>query len=285
MKLLIVTGMSGSGKSGAVNVLEDLGYYCIDNMPPELIPKFAEICNKSEGKLENVAICVDVRGGELFFKLNDNLQKLKRRNISYKVMFLDATDESLIKRYKETRRKHPLDEDVGGNLHRAILEERQLLSDAREVADYYIDTSEMAISDLKQRLKIMFTRNDEMAMSINIMSFGFKHGYNSEADLIFDVRCLPNPFYVEKLKMKTGLDSEVANYVMQFEQSRVLKTKLFDLIDFLIPLYIDEGKAQLVIAFGCTGGKHRSVTFAEMLKKHLEAKYNGVRIEHRDILK
>lgn len=285
MNLLIVTGMSGSGKSGAVNVLEDSGYYCIDNMPPELIPKFAEICKKSDGKLENVAICVDIRGGELFLKLNENLEKLRNKEIGFKVMFLDASDEVLITRYKETRRRHPLDEETGGNLHRAILEERNLLSDIREIADYYIDTSDMAIADLKMKMNMIFSQSKNGVMSINVMSFGFKHGYNSEADLIFDVRCLPNPYYIPELRPKTGLQSEVADYVMQFEQSIKLKEKLFDLIDFLIPLYIKEGKAQLVIAFGCTGGKHRSVTFAEALSKHLAEKYDVVRVEHRDIKK
>lgn len=285
MKLIILTGLSGSGKSCAVSVLEDLGYYCIDNMPPELIPKFAEICKKSDGKLQNVAICVDIRGRELFLKLNENLDKLKNKGINYKVMFLDASDEVLIKRYKETRRKHPLDEEMGGNLHRAIIEERKLLSDALEIADYYIDTSDTATADLKLRINQMFSDYDESALSINVMSFGFKHGYNSEADLIFDVRCLPNPYYISDLKEKTGLQEEVSSYVMQFEQSKVLMDKIFDLVDFSIPLYIKEGKAQLIIAFGCTGGKHRSVTFAEALAKHLSEKYTHVRVDHRDILK
>lgn len=284
MKFLIVTGMSGSGKSGAVNVLEDIGYYCIDNIPPQLIPKFAEICINN-GQMQKVAIVTDIRGGELFFELDEGLNYLKSNNLDTSILFLDSSDEVLIKRYKETRRRHPLDEQSHGSLQKAINTEREVLASVREHADYYIDTTDLSMSQLKETVYSLFLDNPNESMVVKVMSFGFKYGISREADLVFDVRCLPNPFYIPELKHHTGLESCVRDYVLSFEQSQELEKKLKDMLDFLIPLYIHEGKSQLVIAFGCTGGKHRSVTFAETIYKHLVDKNMRCRISHRDINK
>ncbi|MBQ5319418.1 MAG: RNase adapter RapZ [Oscillospiraceae bacterium] len=284
MKFLIVTGMSGSGKSGAVNVLEDIGYYCIDNIPPQLIPKFAEICINN-GQMQKVAIVTDIRGGELFFELDEGLNYLKKNNLDTSILFLDASDEVLIKRYKETRRRHPLDEQSHGSLQRAINTEREVLASVREHADYYIDTSDLSMGQLKETVYSLFLDNPNESMVVKVMSFGFKYGISREADLVFDVRCLPNPFYIPELKQHTGLESCVRDYVLSFDQSKELEKKLKDMLDFLIPLYIHEGKSQLVIAFGCTGGKHRSVTFAETIYKHLVDRNMRCRISHRDINK
>lgn len=284
MQFIIVTGMSGSGKSTAVNVLEDIGYYCIDNMPPELISKFADICAQSDGKIDKVAFVVDVRGGDLFLKLQDTVSSLKSEHINLKILFLDSSDDVIVRRYKETRRKHPLDEVSYGNIRKAIATEREILIPIKAAADYYIDTSITSTSQFRERMYSIFLENDDY-MHIDIRSFGFKYGPLAEGDLIFDVRCLPNPFYIPELKEKTGLDTEVSSYVMKFDEAKDLCRKLTDLLDFLIPLYEKEGKAQLVVAFGCTGGKHRSVTFAEAIAKHLKNKNYKVRIAHRDIEK
>lgn len=285
MQFVIVTGLSGSGKSGAINVLEDIGFYCIDNMPPQLISKFAEICSQSDGKIDRVAIVTDIRGGELFFKLAENLRELKEQGLVVKILFLDANDEVLVKRYKETRRKHPLDDSVHGSLHRAITYERELLSSVREVADYYIDTSFLSTSQMKEQINSIFLENVNDFMIVKVMSFGFKYGAPNEADLVFDVRCLPNPFYIAELKQLTGKDASVSEYVLKYDQAKILMEKLKDLISFLLPLYVHEGKSQLVIAFGCTGGKHRSVTFAEEINNFLVEKDIKTRISHRDISK
>lgn len=284
MKFLIVTGLSGSGKSGAINVLEDIGYYCIDNIPPQLIPKFAEICINNR-QMKKVAIVTDIRGGELFLELDEGLNYLKNNKLDTSILFLDASDEVLIKRYKETRRKHPLDEQSHGSLQTAINEERKMLASVRESADYYIDTSDLSMNQLKETVYSLFLDNPNDSMVVKVMSFGYKYGISREADLVFDVRCLPNPFYIPHLKYHTGLESCVSDYVLSFEQSRELVKRLEDLLDFLIPLYVHEGKSQLVIAFGCTGGKHRSVTFAEALYKHIADKKIKCRIAHRDIEK
>lgn len=283
MQFVIITGMSGSGKSTAIDVLEDMGYYCIDNIPPELIIKFTDLCAKSEGKIQKAAFVVDVRGGDFFLQLQDTIQKLRAANVNLKVLFLDCSDEVISRRYKETRRKHPLDELSDGSVRKAIGMERELLMSAKAMSDYYIDTSLYSNTDFRSRMYSIFEETDEEHMHIDIRSFGFKYGVFSEGDLIFDVRCLPNPFYIPELKHKTGLDSEVSQYVMKFEEAQKLYEKLTDLIDYLIPLYQKEGKSQLVIAFGCTGGKHRSVTFAEAIARHLTLNGHKIRINHRDI--
>ncbi len=284
MEFVIVTGLSGSGKSSAVKVLEDIGYFCIDNMPPQLIPDFAAMCNEND-EITKVAIVTDIRGGTMFFKLGESITKLHIRGIDVKVLFLEASREVLNKRYKETRRKHPLEEASDGDIAKAIDAEIELLGEIRENADYIVDSSLLSTGQLKEHIADLFLGKASDAMIVSCMSFGFKYGAPGEADLVFDVRCLPNPFYIPELKEKTGLDKEVRDYVMSFEQSQILKDKLFDMIDFLIPHYVTEGKSRLVIAFGCTGGKHRSVTFAELTAKHLRQKDLKTRILHRDAKK
>lgn len=285
MQFVLVTGMSGSGKSSAIDVLEDLGYYCIDNMPHELIPKFANICSKSDGKIQKVAFVTDVRGGDFFLNITDTINELRSNHYDVKILFLDSSDEVILRRYKETRRKHPLDELCSGNIRRALNSEREMLSGIKEYADYYIDTSNTSTRQFKQRMCDIFLEDNDDQMRIDVVSFGFKYGNYTEADLVFDVRCLPNPYYIPELKNKTGLQTEVSDYVLQFEEAQQLLEKLKDLVDFLIPLYKKEGKSQLVIAFGCTGGKHRSVTFAEALSKYLTSEQLKIRVSHRDIEK
>ncbi|MBQ8869378.1 MAG: RNase adapter RapZ [Oscillospiraceae bacterium] len=283
MEIVIVTGLSGSGKSRAMVALEDIGYFCIDNMPPQLIPKISEICtNGKNEKLSKVAIATDVRGGDLFYALYDGLDELKKQNISYKILFLDCVDAVLMNRYKETRRKHPLDDGMLGT-QSAINAERAMLRRIRESADYIIDTSFLSPSQLKERIISLFLGDKRKSMIVRCVSFGFKYGLPNEADLVFDVRCIPNPFYIDALKDKTGLDESVYDYVMKWPQAQIYEKKLVDMIDYLIPLYIDEGKSQLVIAIGCTGGKHRSVVFSEILKKHISENGINVSVNHRDI--
>ena len=284
MQLLIITGMSGSGKSCVMDVMEDIGYYCIDNIPPKLISKFVELCRQSETEITKIAVAVDIRSGDMFAEILHSWQYLKsEKDVEVKILFIEARDEVLIKRYKETRRKHPLDEKFNGNMHEAIRYEWKQLSQLRAIADYYIETSDMSSSQLKEHIRATFLENSSDSLVIKVMSFGFKYGVSTESDLIFDVRCLPNPYYIDELKNHTGCESCVRDYVMGFEQSNELLAKLTDLIDYLIPLYIHEGKSQLVIAFGCTGGKHRSIPFAELMAKHLIS--NGYRVQkyHRDI--
>lgn len=286
MQLLIVTGMSGSGKSCVMDVMEDIGYYCIDNIPPKLISRFVDLCRHSETTLNKLAVAVDIRSGDMFAEIFHAWQNMKNEtDIDVKVLFIEASSEVLIKRYKETRRKHPLDERFNSNLHQAIRYEREQLSQLREIADYYIETSNITANQLKDQIKSIFLDKISDSLIIKVMSFGFKYGVSTESDLVFDVRCLPNPFYVDELRNHTGLENCVQNYVMSFEQSQTLFEKLSDLIDYLIPLYVHEGKSQLVIAFGCTGGKHRSVTFAELIAIHLSEKDYRVQKYHRDIIK
>ncbi|MCR5816510.1 MAG: RNase adapter RapZ [Ruminococcus sp.] len=285
MKFVIVTGLSGSGKSTAVDVLEDIGYYCIDNMPPELVGKFGGISAKAGSQLEKVAFVADIRGGDFFLKLDETIKQLRAENEDIKVLFLDSSDDVIVRRYKETRRKHPLDEISNGNIRNAISTERNMLVPIKEQADFYIDTSLTSTSKFKERVYSLFLESGEDFLRVDVCSFGFKYGTMNEADLIFDVRCLPNPFYIPELKEKTGLNKEVYDYVLSFDEAQKLLTKLEDLLDFLIPLYQREGKSQLIIAFGCTGGKHRSVTYAEAVGRYLESKLGRIRITHRDIEK
>lgn len=286
MDLLIVTGMSGSGKSCVMDVMEDIGYYCIDNIPPKLIPRFVDLCRQSESGMDKLAVAVDIRTGDMFAEIFYTWQKLKDNpDIEVKVLFIEASDEVLIKRYKETRRKHPLDERFNGNLHQAIRFEWERLSQLREIADYYIETSNLTANQLKEQVKDLFLDKRSDSLAIKVMSFGFKYGASTESDLVFDVRCLPNPYYIDELRHRTGCEESVREYVMSFDQSKKLMEKIKDLLDFLIPLYISEGKSQLVIAFGCTGGKHRSVTFTELIAKYLSDKEYKVQKYHRDITK
>lgn len=278
--------MSGSGKSSVMDVMEDIGYYCIDNIPPKLIPQFVDLCRKSDSAIDRIAVAVDIRTGDMFAEIFRAWQSLKTEpDVTVRVLFIEADDEVIVKRYKETRRKHPLDEKFNGNLHEAIQYERNQLSQLREVADYYIETSGFTASQLKEQVKTIFLEHTSDSLMIKVMSFGFKYGVSTESDLVFDVRCLPNPYYVKELKSHTGIESCVQDYVMGFEQSQKLFEKLTDLIDYLIPMYVQEGKSRLVIAFGCTGGKHRSITFAEYMAKHLVNKGYKVQKYHRDITK
>ncbi len=281
MEFVIVTGMSGSGKSSAVKALEDIGFFCIDNMPPQLIPNFAAMCNENS-EISKVAIVTDIRGGAMFFKLGESIESLKSAGINVKVLFLEAARDTLIKRYKETRRKHPLDEISKGDTGKAIDAESELLSNIRESADYIVDSTQLGTGQLKEEIAGLFLEKASDSMIVSCMSFGFKYGIPAESDLVFDVRCLPNPFYVPELKKRTGLEKPVQDYVMGFEQSKELLDKLLDLIDFLIPHYVSEGKSRLVIAFGCTGGRHRSATFAELTAEHLKKRGVIVRVSHRD---
>lgn len=284
MQFIIVTGLSGSGKSSAMNILEDIGFYCIDNLPPQLISKFVDICRG--GKPEKIALAVDIRSGDMFSEeILGSLEQMKNEHFDFKLLYLESNNDVIIKRYKETRRKHPLDSEFDGSLEKAVSYEREKLNCLREIADYYIDTSYLKGSQLKESLVSLFLNNTNDSIMIKVMSFGFKYGTSAEADLVFDVRCLPNPYYVPELKHQTGMNTEVRDYVMKFEQSGILMEKLKDLIEFLIPQYIKEGKSQLVICFGCTGGKHRSVTFTELISDFIEEKGYNVHRAHRDILK
>ncbi len=286
MQILIVTGMSGSGKSSVMDVMEDIGFYCIDNIPPKLITQFVDLCRQSESNISKIAVAVDIRTGDMFAEIFRSWQELKRQpDVNVKVLFIEATHDVILKRYKETRRKHPLSEKFNGNIQEAINYEWTQLSQLREIADYYIETSNFTSSQLKEQVKTIFLEKSSDSLIIKVMSFGFKYGVATDADLMFDVRCLPNPFYIEELRNHTGCDSCVRDYVMGFDQSQILFKKLTDLIDYLIPLYVQEGKSQLVISFGCTGGKHRSITFAELMAKHLIEKDYKVQKYHRDITK
>ena len=284
MEFVIITGQSGSGKSQTVNVLEDAGFFCIDNMPPQLIPKFAEMCREN-GSIDKVAIVTDIRGGSMFLDLQDNIRHLKEDGIEAKILFVSAEHDEIKRRYKETRRKHPLLDVAEGDIDKAIDAEYDILTPIRLAADYFIDTTHMTTNNLREAVRNLFVENVTDTILISCVSFGFMHGIPAEADLVFDVRCMPNPYHVPELRDFTGLDQCVQDFVMSFEVSRELRTKMFDMIDFLLPQYIAEGKSQLIIAIGCTGGRHRSVTYTEQLYAHLKEKDYKVRILHRDVSK
>ncbi|NLL62843.1 MAG: RNase adapter RapZ [Ruminococcaceae bacterium] len=283
MDLIIVTGLSGAGKSGVINILEDIDFVCVDNLTPELIPAFGQILKKGDQE-KKTAIVTDVRAGAGFKVLQPALEELTKMGIDYKIIFMDADDKTLQNRYKEKRRKHPLSAKYP-KIADAIKAERKALEPIRQLADIQIDTTDTTLKQLKDRVVSMFFENLKQAMTIQVRSFGFKYGGQSDADLVFDVRCLPNPFYVGEFKNKTGLDREVRDYVMNSKHSVELLNKIEDLIGFLVPLYIEEGKTELIIAFGCTGGKHRSVTFAEEIYSFLKEKDLRVTVIHVDILK
>lgn len=285
MNLLIVTGMSGAGKSQAASALEDMGFYCVDNIPPAIIPAFVNLSERGGGNLKRIAIVTDVRGGDMFSEISDVLTNLRNNNVVYKILFLDASDEVLVRRYKENRRKHPLTEDGALTVAEAVKKEREMLEKIRLMSDYVIDTSHTSIAQLKTTLSSIFFGNSSNVLKIQSKSFGFKYGSDTEADLVIDVRCLPNPFYVESLKHKTGLDREVQDYVLKTEESREFLKRLLSFLDCAVPLYASEGKSRLVIAIGCTGGKHRSVTFAEKISSHLKELGYDVSVNHRDIYK
>lgn len=282
MELLVVSGLSGAGKSLAVNALEDIGYFCIDNIPAGLMPRLLDFSLQGENMLEKVAVVLDVRGCRSEGDITAALQSINRREIPFEVLFLDSSDEVLERRYKETRRMHPISLLDGVSTSEAIARERKLLRPLFERADYVVDTSLLSTAQNKERICNLFLQSAQQSMVLNVISFGFKYGLPKEADLVFDVRCLPNPFYVPELKNKTGLDQEVADYVMQFDQAKQLLEHLQNLLDFSLPLYIKEGKSQLTLAVGCTGGKHRSITFARLLAEHFKAKGYAPVVQHRD---
>ena len=285
MDLVIVTGLSGAGKSKAVDALEDAGYFCIDNMPPNLIQPFTQLMLKSSENAQKTAIVTDIRARHSFDDFSKTLDVLKDNDVNYKILFMDASDESLIRRYKETRRKHPLAYKYGGSVPEAIKAEREILQPLKLMASYVIDTTSCSPQQLKERITGLFLNDNEQSMQITSMSFGFKYGIPADADLVFDVRCLPNPFYVDELKHLTGNDTPVHDYVMNYEQSRQVLDKICSLLDYMVPLYVKEGKSSLMIAVGCTGGKHRSVTFANEIGAHMRKMGIEVTVSHRDVNK
>lgn len=280
MRFVIVTGMSGAGKSTALKMLEDVGYFCIDNLPLALLPKLVEILRVPSTEFNKVALGIDIRGGQNFTDLEEML-----KDVSYEMLFLDSGDSVLVKRYKETRRTHPLANE--GNIWEGLEKERRVLKPIKKNADYIIDTSLLLTRELKQELQKIFVDSQEYKnLYLTVVSFGFKYGIPNDADLVFDVRFLPNPYYIEELRPKTGNDPEIQEYVMNNGKAEEFLDKLQDMLEFLVPQYIAEGKHQLVIAIGCTGGKHRSVTLANALYHYFEKSNEyGVRIEHRDIEK
>ncbi len=284
MRCVILTGMSGSGKSTALKMIEDMGYYCVGNLPISLVESFVDL-SENDPELDKVAINVDIRSGQNIGDLTAVLDRLQERGKSFEMLFLESEDSVIIKRYKETRRTHPLAE--GGRVEQAISRERERLQPIKRRADYILDTSQLLTRELQAELKKMFVENQTYKnLYITVLSFGFKYGIPTDADLVFDVRFLPNPYYVEGLRPLTGLDERIQNYVMEGDQYAVFMEKLEDMIGFLIPNYVAEGKNQLVIAIGCTGGKHRSVTVAQGLYERLGKQEDyGLRVEHRDIEK
>lgn len=283
MRCIVVTGMSGAGKSTALKMLEDLGYFCVDNLPVPLIGKLSELMYAQHMEMDKIALGLDIRSGEKFQDLEGTLATLKGKGIKFEILFLDAQDEVLVKRYKETRRTHPLAE--GQRLDQGISKEREWLESLRANADYILDTSHMLTRELQSELHKIFVENRGYKnIYVTLLSFGFKYGIPSDADLVFDVRFLPNPYYLEELRYQTGNDQEVRDFVMKQEATKPFLEKLEELVRFLIPNYISEGKHQLVIAIGCTGGKHRSVTVANQLYQRLaDGDELGIKVEHRDI--
>ena len=283
MRFVIVTGMSGAGKSTALKMLEDMGYFCVDNLPLPLLPGFVQMIQSSEKEMKNIALGLDARSGQELSGLKEYLEEMDKNQIGYEILFLDANDDVLIKRYKETRRQHPL--SGSGRVDTGIAKEREKIAFLKIKATYILDTSKMLTRELKIELEKIFVDGQNFCnLYITVMSFGFKYVIPQDADLVFDVRFLPNPYYIDTLRAKTGNDAEVQDYVMQNDKGEIFLNKLQDMMEFLIPNYILEGKNQLVIAIGCTGGKHRSVTLANALYHILEQEESyGVRIEHRDI--
>ncbi|EAX46510.1 Uncharacterised P-loop ATPase protein UPF0042 [Thermosinus carboxydivorans Nor1] len=282
LRLVIITGMSGAGKSQVARAMEDLGYFCVDNLPPALIPKFAELCAQSAGRVRKIALVVDIRGGEFFDTLVQVLEDMEKQGFFYEILFLEAADETLIRRYKETRRRHPM--APHGRISEGISRERDRLEHIRGRATHIIDTSDLSTAQLKDKIAALFAGEREYErMTITVVSFGFKYGIPLDADMVFDVRFLPNPFYVESLRKKSGETPEVSEYIWKWPITQQFMEKLGGLVDFLVPNYIKEGKSQLIIAVGCTGGLHRSVFVANKIYEGLRNKGYKVNVEHRDI--
>lgn len=283
MRIVIVTGMSGAGKSTVLKMFEDIGYYCVDNMPVALVEKFVELAVAGNSEFKNIALGVDIRSGQAFAGFEDVLERISDFGIKYEILFLDCADSVLVKRYKETRRSHPLAE--ADRVDKGIVLEREALAFLKRKSDYIIDTSSLLTRELRQEIEKIFVEDEKYNnLFVTILSFGFKYGIPADADLVFDVRFLPNPYYVDELKALTGNDKPIQDYVLGCPQAGEFLDKLEDMISFLIPNYVLEGKNSLVIAIGCTGGKHRSVTLANELYKRLSDKDYGIKIEHRDIM-
>lgn len=281
---VIITGLSGAGKTLAIRSLEDLGFFCVDNLPPAFLPKFAEMCTTSEGWIERAAIVIDIRGGRFFNDLFQALEDLRKQDIPYEILFLESSTEVLVKRYKESRRRHPLSGQ--GRLLEDILLEKERLEEVRGIADKLIDTSEMTLNELKSQLFDLYgPQNDKVRLHITVLSFGYKYGIPLDADLVIDVRFLPNPFYITHLREQTGEDQEVKDYVMEAPATGEFLKKYHDLLSYLLPHYVKEGKMHLVIAIGCTGGQHRSVALASALASMLSAEEYKASVRHRDIHK
>lgn len=285
MRFVVVTGMSGGGKRTALKMLEDAGFYCVDNLPVPLIQTFAELIDAQNNEISKVALCLDVRADQSFLDITKALDQLKSSGYLFEILFMETSDSVLIKRYKESRRMHPLITEQGESIEDGVRKERIILNTLKTKADYIIDTSHLLTRELKEELDRIFVQNEEYnSLMINIISFGFKFGIPAEADLVFDVRFLPNPFYLEELKTKTGNDAAVQDYVLSFQEATEFLEKLTDMLTFLFPHYRKEGKYQLIIAIGCTGGKHRSVTLANELYKKLKNQGSyGLNLKHKDI--
>ncbi len=282
MDFVVITGMSGAGKSQAMKVMEDMGYYCMDNLPPALLSKFAELTYQSTNEIQKVAVVVDIRGGEFFESLFQSLDDLIELGVGYKILFLDSSNETLIKRYKELRRPHPLNPE--GNLIDGIKEERRILHQVKSRADYIVDTSKFNLGMLKEELTKIFMEGEERGkLSISVTSFGFKYGVLLDSDLVFDVRFIPNPYYIPELKEHSGLEKDVRDYVFKWSQTQIFVSKTIEMVEFLIPFYVTEGKTRLVIGIGCTGGKHRSVAIAGEIGAILEKNGHRVLVDHRDL--
>lgn len=287
MEFVILTGLSGAGKTNALHAMEDSGYYCVDNLPPMLLDTFYDLCDTAtDNRMKKVAVVADARSGEMFADIPEVLSKLRLDGKHFKILFLDAKPDVLLVRFKGTRRKHPLiNEITSGSIEEAVELEEELMKGVKAMADYVIDTTMMIPNELKERVTTLFSAGASDSLLVTCMSFGFKYGIPSEADLVFDVRCLPNPFYIKELKPLTGLDEAVRNYILGFDITGQFMEKLYTYIDFTLPLYRKEGKSELVIGIGCTGGKHRSVTVARLLNTHFLENGQKSSIHHRDIWK
>ncbi len=283
MRFILISGLSGAGKSKSASFLEDMGYYVVDNLPAALIPKFAELCMAGQGRYDKVALVTDIRGGQTFDALFDALDQLRDMGCDYKILFVEASLETIIKRYKETRRSHPLAK-AGRSLEEAVALERSALEPVRKRSEYILDTSALSTAKLRGEMLRLFGEGDgKPAMSVSVISFGFKNGIPLEADLVFDVRCLPNPYYIAELRHQTGLDAGVRDFVFGYQQTRDLMAHLESLLSFLLPLYVEEGKTALVIAVGCTGGHHRSVAVTRALADFIRQKGYNASESHRDM--
>ncbi len=287
MEFVILTGLSGAGKTNALHAMEDIGYYCVDNLPPLLLETFYDLCeNSADKRMKEVAVVADARSGDMFAELDDVIAKLRAVGKRFRVLFLDARSDMLVVRFKETRRKHPLISEITtGSVEDAVELEGELMKGVKAMADYVVDTTLMKPDELKQRVTTLFTAGAGDSLLVTCMSFGYKYGIPPEADIVIDVRCLPNPFYIKELKSLTGLDQPVRDYILGFEVTEQFMEKLYEYIDFSVELFRSEGKSELVIGVGCTGGKHRSVTVARLLNAHFLERDHKSAIHHRDIWK